>query len=90
MRPICVKCTRPMIKEFAGVLVAEWYLSDTAIYKLWYADFYRCPICRIEIIHDFAEKPFWQCHEQNRDVQKKSAIEQAKKSNKYFEIKEMT
>ena len=34
MKTICVKCNRAMIKEFAGVLVAELYMDDREIYKL--------------------------------------------------------
>lgn len=86
MEPICVKCNRPMIKTFTGVLVAELYLQNTAIYKLWYADFYRCRLCRAEIIHDFAENPFWACDEKNREGQKDFAIEEAKKKGCYFEV----
>lgn len=88
MRPICVKCGREMAKEIAGVLVAELYFKNTAIYKLCYADFYRCPICQIEIIHSFAEKPFWEYHEKERHGQKAFAIEEAKKKGIYFEVLE--
>ena len=88
MKPICVKCDREMTKEFSGVLVAELYLKNTAIYKLWYADYYQCPICRFVIIHDFAEQPFWESHEKGRDGQRDFAIEEAKKSGKYFEVME--
>ena len=88
MRPICVKCDREMRKEFSGVLVAELYLGNTAIYKLWYADYYQCSGCQVTIIHDFAERPFWECHEKERDGQRDSAIKQAKKLNQYFEVKE--
>ncbi len=88
MKAICVKCNREMVKEIAGVLVGFLYLKNTAIYKLWYADFYRCPICQIEIIHDFAERPFWECHEKERDNQKVFAIEEAKRQGIYHEILE--
>ena len=88
MRPICVKCDREMRKELSGVLVAELYLKNTAIYKLWYADYYCCPGCQMVIIHDFSEKPFWQSHEEKRDGQRDSAIEGAKKKGHYFEVKE--
>lgn len=88
MRPICVKCAQEMTKEVAGILVAELYLKNKEIYKLWYADYYQCRTCQITIIHDFAETPFWQCHEISRDSQKDAAIETAKINNKYFEVKE--
>jgi len=77
-----------MRKEFSGVLVAELYLGNTAIYKLWYADYYQCPICQFVIIHDFAEKPFWESHEEGRDGQRNFAIEEAKKKGHYFEVME--
>ena len=88
MKTICVKCNRAMIKEFAGVLVAELYMDDREIYKLWYADLFRCPICRTEVISDFAEKPFWNCHEKDRDQQKNLAIKTARVKEQYFVIKE--
>ena len=88
MKTICVKCYRAMVKEFAGVLVAELYMDDREIYKLWYADFYRCPICRTEIISDFAENPFWRNWELDRIKQRDTAIEMAKKKKEYFEVKE--
>lgn len=88
MRPICVKCDRAMAREHIGVLVAELYLKNTAIYKLWYADYYQCPTCSMMVIHDFADQPFWQCHEEGRDGQRDSAIEEAKKKGYYFEVKE--
>lgn len=86
--PICVKCNRAMTREECGVLVAELYMDDREIYKLWYADLFRCRICRTEIVHDFAEKPFWNCHEKDRDQQKNLAIKTAKVKEQYFEIKE--
>lgn len=88
MKPICVKCNRGMVKEFAGVLVAELYLANTAIFRLWYADYYRCSKCSMKIIHDFAEQPFWECHEKNREGQRDFAIEEAKKKGWYFEVLE--
>ena len=88
MKPICVKCDRKMVKVFAGVLVAELYLENTAIYRLWKADYYSCPGCQIVIIHDFEEMPFWECHEKSREGQRDFAIEEAKKKGCYFEVKE--
>ena len=88
MRPICVKCRCLLVKELSGVLVAELYLKNTRIYKLWYADFFRCPICRVEIVHDFADNPFWQCHEKNRDQQKSDAIVKAVRERQYYEVTE--
>lgn len=88
MRPVCVKCGLEMVKEFAGVLVAELYLGNTAIYKLWYADYYQCKTCQTIIIHSFAEQPYWQSHEKGRDGQRDFAIEEAKKKGLYFEVKE--
>ena len=88
MNPICVKCGHTMTRELSGVLVADLYMQNKEIYKLWYADFFRCPICRAEIIHDFAEKPFWECHEEGRGGQKTDAIIRAKNELKYFEVKE--
>jgi len=79
-----------MRKEYLGVLVAELYLGNTAIYKLWYADYYQCQGCQVTIIHDFAEKPFWESHEEGRDGQRNFAIEEAKKKGHYYEVKETT
>lgn len=88
MRPVCVKCGHEMAREILGVLVAELYLKNTAIYKLWYADYYQCRTCQAKIIHGFAERPFWQSHEKGRDGQRDFAIEEAKKKGHYFEVKE--
>jgi len=88
MKTICVKCNWAMVKEFAGVLVAELYMDDREIYKLWYADLFRCPICRTEVISDFAEKSFWDNWETDRIKQKDIAIKTAKAKERYFEVKE--
>lgn len=88
MSPICVKCNRAMTREESGVLVAELYLGNKEIYKLWYADLFRCMICRTEIIHDFAEKPFWQSHEKDRGDQKDAAIAAARAKGQIYEILE--
>ena len=86
--PICVKCNRIMTREECGVLVVELYMDDRKIYKLWFADLFRCTVCRTEVVHDFAEKPFWQSHEKNRDGQRDVAIATARGDGKLYEIKE--
>lgn len=54
---ICIKCSRRMVKEKSGVVVAE-LLRSGQVYKLWYADLFRCPECSIEVISDLADHAF--------------------------------
>lgn len=70
--PVCVKCHRTMRVHKAGVVAhelrtdvfkgtksekAKALLSDNVDYKIWHCDIYKCPVCGIEIIGAFADKP---------------------------------
>ena len=55
---ICVKCEVGFKTERNGVIVAELFQNDSAIYRLWMADLFKCPKCGHEAILRFADKPF--------------------------------
>lgn len=54
---ICTKCNRRMTREESGVVVAE-LLRSGQVYKLWYADLFRCRECGVEVIAGFADRAF--------------------------------
>ncbi len=56
-RHVCVKCEVQMRCEKNGVVVAEMYMDNKEIYRLWNADKYKCPICWAEVVVGFAEHP---------------------------------
>lgn len=55
---VCVKCEVPFIVEKNGITVAEMFLNNTKVYKLWRADKWKCPICLFEIISGFGQNEF--------------------------------
>ena len=58
MKPVCVKCEREFVPFQIGVIVAELFMDNKKIYKLWSADLHKCPKCETEIIYNIANKPF--------------------------------
>lgn len=59
-KPLCIKCEVSFKVERNGVLVVELFQKDTEIYKIWYADLYKCPGCGVTIVGAFAENPVMQ------------------------------
>ena len=62
MRPICVKCEIEIRPEKNGVFLFEWAF-EIGLYKIWHADLWKCPLCKMEVIHGFASHPIaehWQ------------------------------
>lgn len=59
-KPICVKCERELEKVRSGVKVVEMFQGNKEIYRVWNADKYRCPTCKIEAVIDFAGRPLAQ------------------------------
>lgn len=62
---VCVKCQVELRIEKNGVIVAERFQNNTKIYKLWDADLWKCPLCRIEIIGGFAQQNFAEHYKDN-------------------------
>ena len=56
MRPICSQCQIDFRPVKNGVEVLE--LADFGPYRLWQADEYECPACRVRIITGFADHPY--------------------------------
>ena len=56
--PICVDCEVEVMPEEIGVVVAEMFLNNTKIYKLWNADLLKCPMCGRKIVDGFGAEPF--------------------------------
>ena len=60
MPPICSKCQINLRPVKNGVEVLE--LADFGPYRLWEADEYECPRCRIRIITGFGFSPYTEHH----------------------------
>lgn len=56
-KKICVECQLSYKAEEYGVLILELFQRDSEIYKIWFADLYRCPGCGREMIAGFSDKP---------------------------------
>jgi hypothetical protein len=54
---ICVKCEIEFRCEKNGVHVHELMREDTAVYKIWDADLWKCPGCGILIVSGFGQEP---------------------------------
>ena len=63
---ICVKCEVEFRPEENGVHVHELMRADTAIYKIWDADLWKCPRCGILIVAGFGQKPFAEHFEEDQ------------------------
>ena len=57
-RPICVKCQIPFRNIKSGVSVIDMFSSPSKPYKIWHADLFECPICKVQIVNGFADRPF--------------------------------
>jgi hypothetical protein len=53
--PICSGCGLAMKPEMNGVLVIETAHAPPQAYKTWWADEWRCPMCRHKVIVGFSE-----------------------------------
>lgn len=49
-----------------GVLVAEMFEKNRAVYRYWYADVWHCAICNLKVIFRFAEEPAAQHFEKDK------------------------
>jgi len=57
-KSVCVNCEVELKPEENGIVVAEMFQENTKIYKLWYADLWKCPLCDYKIILGFGNNPF--------------------------------
>jgi len=71
---VCVKCNVEFRPEKNGIIVAEMFQKNTAIYKLWSADLWKCPVCGVEVVAGFAMDPFAEHYETDL----KSIVSEAK------------
>lgn len=54
---VCVKCEVEFKCEKNGVKVAEMFNKNQAVYKVWNADKWKCPMCGMEVVAGFANQP---------------------------------
>lgn len=59
-KQVCVKCEVELKPETNGVVVIE--TASFGVYKVWFADAWKCPVCGVEIVSGFANKPLRQDH----------------------------
>lgn len=64
-KSVCVNCEMELRPEINSVIVAEMMRDNTALYKLWEADLWKCPKCGIEVVLGFASQPFMEHFEGN-------------------------
>jgi len=57
-KSVCAKCEVELKPEHNGVIVAEMMHNNTEIYKLWFADLWKCPECGIEVVLGFGVQPY--------------------------------
>jgi len=65
---VCVTCEIELKPEINGVVVAEMMNEDTELYKLWFADLYKCPRCGFEIVLGFSVTPLMEHFEGDIDL----------------------
>jgi predicted RNA-binding Zn-ribbon protein involved in translation (DUF1610 family) len=63
---VCVKCEVELKPEKNGVHVHELFQKNTAIYKVWEADLWKCPGCGFLIVAGFANVPTAEHYEKDR------------------------
>lgn len=56
-KALCVKCETEFKIERNGVVVAEMFQENTKVYRLWFADLWKCPVCGAEIINGYGQEP---------------------------------
>lgn len=65
---VCTECAVELKPEKNGVYVAELFQNNSKIYKLWRADKWKCPGCKIEIVAGFAAMPVMEHFEGNIEL----------------------
>ena len=55
---VCVKCETEFKIEENGIIVAEMFQENKKIYKLWFADLWKCPVCNMEVVAGFGNYNF--------------------------------
>lgn len=87
MHPICVQCHVEMKIKTIGVEVTEMIcVYPPQPYKIWNADLFQCPICKVEVIASFGNRP---CAESFQD-DFESKVVFAKSNPKHVPIYEIT
>ena len=66
-KPICVKCEIEMSMIRSGVNVAEMFRGNE-IYKVWKADLWECPICKVQVTSGYGSMPL--AHHFQDDISK--------------------
>ena len=62
---ICVKCEVEFKPFENGVIVAEMFQNNTALYRLWSADLWQCPKCGYQIVSGYGNHAYAEHFEQN-------------------------
>ena len=57
MKMVCVTCQVEFKSEQNGIWLAEMFLKNEKIYKLWHADLWKCPGCEKEIVAGLSNQP---------------------------------
>lgn len=52
---ICAKCCVELVPHRVGVTVVE-HVLEVGPYRIWQADLWKCPKCKVETILNFADK----------------------------------
>lgn len=60
---VCAKCEVELYPEKNGVYVKELFQHNSAVYCIWAADLWKCPICGLEVVAGFGEKPIVEHYE---------------------------
>jgi hypothetical protein len=61
-RPVCVKCETEMEPEKNGVGVLDH--ASFGPYKIWMADMWQCPVCKVQIVIGFGHGPLAEHYEE--------------------------
>ena len=59
-RPICVKCETQFQQIKTGIAVVDMFSSPPEPYQIWLADLFECPVCKVQIVSGFADRPLVQ------------------------------
>lgn len=62
-KSVCAKCEVELRPETNGVIVAEMFMDNQKIYKLWESDLWKCPECGIEVVLGFGGMSFMEHYE---------------------------
>jgi len=55
---VCAECEVEFRPETNGVIVAQMFMGNTKIYKLWNGDLMKCPICGKKIVAGIGNNAF--------------------------------